>query len=88
LLFDTRLSEDSPTSEQVRNHVQEILALRTKGISSHCAIVIGPHAYQYGLARMSGTHAALQGMHLEIFTIIDEALRWLSNPSTRESGLK
>ena len=78
ILFDARLSIDNPTSEDLRSSARWLSKLQPMGISSRCAIVVGPKPHQYGLARMAATHLECQGMCLEIFLDIGEAERWLS----------
>ena len=88
LLFDMRLSTDSPTGNKSRERVALLTPLREKGISSRCAIVVGPLAHQYGLARMAGAYADLKGWQLQIFTDKDEALGWLTVASDLEPEAK
>ena len=84
LLFDMRLSTDNPTSEEVRARVGRIAPLQASGVVSRCAIVVGPKAHQFGLARMASIYADVEGRQLEIFTRIDEAMNWLSKAGTPE----
>ena len=79
LLVDSRLSKTSRSSEEFRERARWLASLRDKGLSSRCAVVIGPEAHQFGMARMAATHHDLQGLELEIFTDLDEAVRWLSD---------
>ena len=78
LLFDMRQSTDSPTSDQMHERATRLAPLLAKGISHRLALVVGPHKYQYGLARMAAAHADLKGMHLEIFRELSDALQWLT----------
>ncbi|HEV3330271.1 MAG TPA: hypothetical protein VG096_04775 [Bryobacteraceae bacterium] len=84
VLFDVRLSTDNSTSDELRSRAQWLSTLQAEGISSRCAIVVGPKAYQYGLARMAAAHVEFQGMTLEIFQDIYEAKRWLSNTAGQD----
>jgi len=81
LLLDVRLSADNPTSDEMRPRARWLATLQAKGLSSRCAIVIGPRTHEFGLARMAATHLEIQGLELEIFTALNEALEWLSNAS-------
>lgn len=78
LLFDVRLSDGNPTSEELRMRAAWLATLVTKGISARCAVVVNSQPYQYGLARMAATHLDFQGVHLEIFQGVEEASTWLS----------
>ena len=77
LLLDVRRSADNPSSEEFRRRT-ELLARRTaRGLATRVAILIGPKPHQYGLARMASVHSETNGIELEIFTEMDEALEWL-----------
>jgi len=84
VLFDVRLSTENSSSETVRSAAHWLSTLRSQGISSRCAIVVGPRAYQFGLARMAGIYLELLGMCLEIFRDIDEAERCLSDTTGQD----
>jgi hypothetical protein len=84
VLFDVRQSTDNSTSDELRSRAQWLATLQAKGMASRCAIVVGPKAFQYGLARMAATHVEFQGMQLEIFQDMDEAERWLSNTAEQD----
>ena len=79
VLLDVRLCSDSPTSDQIRPRARWLATLQSKGLSSRFAMVSGPRAHEFGLARMCATHLELQGLELEIFTEFDDAMRWLAN---------
>jgi hypothetical protein len=42
LLIDTRLSQTSRSSEEFRERAKWLASLQDKGLSSRCAVVIGP----------------------------------------------
>ena len=86
LLIDTRLSQTSRSSEEFRERAKWLASLQDKGLSSRCAVVIGPEPHQFGMARMAATHHDLQGLEMEIFTDLDEAFRWLSRTSSHNSS--
>jgi hypothetical protein len=79
LLLDVRLSMENSASEKVRARAHWLSTLRSRGISSRCAVVVAPRVYQFGLARMAGIYLELEGMCLEIFQDMGEAERWLSS---------
>jgi hypothetical protein len=86
LLIDSRLSKTSRNSEDFRERARWMGTLRDHGLSSRFAIVISPKPHQFGMARMAATHLDLKGLELEIFTDMDEALRWLSKAGHIASG--
>jgi len=86
LLIDARFSKTSRSSEDFRERAKWLASLQDKGLSSRCAVVIGPEPHQFGMARMAATHHGLQGLDMEIFTDMGEALRWLSKTSSHNSG--
>jgi hypothetical protein len=51
--------------------------LACQGLSPRCAIVVSSAVHQYGMARMAGIYLDLQGMTLEIFNDLEEAMDWL-----------
>jgi hypothetical protein len=77
LLFDVRLSEVNPSGEEVRSRSQWLAGLMARGMSSRCAIVISPRVHQYGIARVASVYSDLQGMTVEIFSDLNQALLWL-----------
>lgn len=82
LLFDMRQVTDNPSSEDLRSCAEWLSKLLPAGISSRCAIVVGPRVHHYGLARMVAMHAEFRGMSLEIFKDIAGAQAWLCNQLT------
>ncbi len=84
LLFDERLSQASPPSEEVRNRVAWVASLRSQGVSRQCALLIRPEPHRYGLARMQSVYFELRGMQAEIFTDAAEAREWLSWAAARQ----
>jgi hypothetical protein len=86
LLLDVQLSENNPTAEQIRSRAEWIGSLRSKGLSSRCAVVVGPKSYQLGLARMAGTYLDFHGMSLGVFRSLEEAVHWLSMTSFAENA--
>ncbi len=87
LLLDVRHCLDDPSSGELQSRAASLAARRAHGLSTRCAFVIGPKAYQFGVARMASTHAEIRGMQMEIFTDLNEALQWLSNAETPESAI-
>lgn len=85
LLFDMRLATDNPSSAEMRSRAKFLASLRPLGISHRCAQVVGPRPHQYGLARMEAAHLEFQGMELEVFSDVNEALMWLAQPATANS---
>lgn len=84
LLLDVRQSTMNLSADEVRLRSKGLALLGTKGLSSRCAIVVGPKLFQYGLARMAKVFLEHRGMELEIFRDLDAALEWLSLASTPE----
>ena len=84
LLIDARLSKTPRSSEEFRGRALWMASLVARGLSPRCAMVVTPAAHQYGLARMAGIHLDLQGLTLEIFVNLEEAINWLLNPSSLE----
>jgi hypothetical protein len=84
LLIDARLSKTHRSSEEFRGRSLWMASLLSKGLSPRCAMVVNSAAHQYGLARMAGIYLDLQGMTLEIFTDLEEAIDWLVKPSSME----
>lgn len=80
LVLDVRRSTMNPTADQVRARTEWMAALRVTGLASRCAVVVGPKAYQFGLARMAQMHLESREMQLQIFTGLDEALTWVAEP--------
>src|SRR5207248_677648 len=78
LLLDVRQSRMNPSASQISLRTDWMGYLRDKGLSSRCAIVVGPMAYQFGLARMAKSYLGFQDMELRIFNDRDEAFNWLS----------
>ncbi|HEY7390288.1 MAG TPA: hypothetical protein VH640_17355 [Bryobacteraceae bacterium] len=77
LLIDARQSTTRRSSEEFRGRSVWMASLLAKGLSPRCAIVVSSAVHQYGMARMAGIYLDLQGMTLEIFTELAEALDWL-----------
>jgi hypothetical protein len=77
LLFDTRLWADHPTSTDFQQRASWLASLRADGIARRCAMVVGAKPHQYGLARMAATYLDFEGMEMEIFKELDEAIEWL-----------
>lgn len=88
LLFDMRLAADNPSSAEMRSRAKFVASLRPLGISHRCAVVVGSKPHQYGMARMEAAHLEFQGMEMEVFGSVDEALLWLTYPtvSTAEAN--
>jgi len=80
LLFDMRLATDSPSAAEMRSRAKFLASLKPLGISHRCAVVVGPKPHQYGLARMEAAHLEFQGMEMEVFESVEEALLWLTYP--------
>jgi hypothetical protein len=78
LLLDVRRARTSPTAEEVSFRADWMASLRNKGLSRRCAIVVGPKAHQFGIARMAQARMDIRDMELQIFRDPEEALRWLS----------
>jgi alcohol dehydrogenase class IV len=57
-----------------------VAALRASGLASRCAIVVGPKAHQFGLARMAQAHLESREMEVRIFRDLDKALTWVAPP--------
>jgi hypothetical protein len=77
LLIDARLSTTRRSSEEFRGRALWMASLLAKGLSPRCAIVVSSAVHQYGMARMAGIYLDLQGMTLEIFNDLEEAMDWL-----------
>jgi hypothetical protein len=84
LLLDLRRCTDRPSGEELRGRAQSLAARRVKGLSSRCAFVVGPSAFEFGLARMATAYVGLYGMTMDIFTDPDEAIRWLTRRNEPE----
>ncbi|MBV9505295.1 MAG: hypothetical protein JO323_09870 [Acidobacteriia bacterium] len=82
LLLDVRRCTHDPTSDDFRQWAISLAARRAKGLSARCAVVIGPRAYDYGVARMGAAYLDNKGIHMGIFTSLDEAIRWLEPNAT------
>jgi hypothetical protein len=80
LVLDVRLSTMNPSAEQVRARAEWMAALRAAGLASRCAIVVGPKAHQFGLARMAQAHLESRQMEMQIFADLDEAMAWAAAP--------
>jgi len=78
LLLDVRQSSMNPAEEDVRSRTEWLSLLRAKGLSSRLAIVVGPRAYQMGVARMAQTYLENRGIELQIFADLEAATGWLS----------
>jgi hypothetical protein len=85
LLFDRRLATDDANSAEMRSRAKFLASLLPLGISHRCALVAGPRPHQYGIARMEAAHLEFQGMELEVFSDVNEALMWLAQPTTANS---
>ena len=68
--------------ERFRQWAISLAARRAKGLAAHGAVVIGPRAYDYGVARMGAAYLDNKGIHMGIFTSLDEAIRWLESNAT------
>jgi len=88
LLFDRRLATDDASSAEMRSRAKFLASLLPLGISHRCAMVAGPRPHQYGMARMEAAHLEFQGLELEVFCDVNEALLWLTHPieSTSEAN--
>jgi len=86
LLVDARLSHARRSSEEFRTRAKWLASLKSRGLSSRCAMVIANEPHQYGMARMAATHNEIQGLEMRIFTDFDEAFRWLSNGNSLTSS--
>jgi hypothetical protein len=86
LLFDMRMATDNPSSAEMRSRAKFLASLLPLGISHRCALVVGPRPRQYGIARMEAAHLEFQGLELEVFRDEEEALLWLTHPTTSTSG--
>ena len=84
LLIDLRLCTETPSSEDFRERARYIGARRAKGLSRYCAVVIGPKPIDFGFARMACTYFAFEGLHMEIFTRVNEAVGWLESTAGTE----
>jgi hypothetical protein len=80
LVLDIRLSKTNPSADQVRARAEWVAALRASGLASRCAIVVGPKAHQFGLARMAQAHLESREMEVRIFRDLDKALTWVAPP--------
>jgi len=85
LLMDRRLATDDASSAEMRSRAKFLASLLPLGISHRCALVAGPRPHQYGIARMEAAHLEFQGMEMEVFCDVDEALLWLTHPVTMTS---
>ena len=83
LLLDVRRATD-PTPDELRRRAKSLGSRPAKGLSSRCAIGVGPKAHQFGLGRMAAIYSDSYGMQVEIFTDLDEAICWLE--STAAAG--
>jgi hypothetical protein len=88
LLIDARLSTSRRSSEDFRQRSLWMASLQAKGLASRCAVVINGQLHQLGMARMAATHLDLRGMELEIFTDLNEAVRWLSEATPASQTLE
>jgi hypothetical protein len=86
LLIDARRSETRRSSEEFRARAYWMASLVSQGISRRFAIVINSQPHQYGLARMAGIYLDLQEMTLEIFSDLEEAMRWLMAKAKQAGG--
>jgi hypothetical protein len=77
VLLDVRLCTENPSSADIRRRTAWLASLKSRGISSRCAMVVGPRVHQYGLARMAATHLDFEGMEMEIFRDLESAIAWL-----------
>ena len=70
----------NPSGDEVKSRSEWMASLCIRGLSNRSAIVIGEKSHQLGLARMAQTYLAFRRMDLQIFTGLDDAIRWLSSP--------
>jgi len=85
LLIDRRLATDEANSAEMRSRAKFLASLLPLGISHRCALVAGPRPHQYGMARMEAAHLEFQGLEMEVFCDVNEALLWLTHPVTMTS---
>ena len=79
LLLDVRRSQMNPSGEEIIFRAGWMAGLHSRGLSRHCAVVVGPKVIQFGLARMAQGHLEQRDMDLKIFSDLDEASRWLNS---------
>jgi hypothetical protein len=80
LLLDGRFSEAKITTATTEWRVAWLASLRSKGFSARCAVVVREEPHRYGLARMASTLLEMDGVELEVFTDMHEAMAWLDPP--------
>jgi hypothetical protein len=85
LLFDMRQATDEASSAEMRSRAKFLASLLPLGISHRCALVAGPRSHQYGMARMQAAHLEFHGTELEVFCDVNDALLWLTHPTTSTS---
>ncbi|MBV9742677.1 MAG: STAS/SEC14 domain-containing protein [Acidobacteriia bacterium] len=83
VLLDVRLCTENPSSNEIRQRAAWLASLKSRGISSRCAMVVGPRVHQYGLARMAATHLDFEGMEMAIFKDLESAIEWLEAPASK-----
>jgi hypothetical protein len=77
VLVDSRESEASPSSEDVRVVGRRILGQRPSGHAGKWAAVTNPEPLRFGSARMGGLTMRSLGLEVQVFTDVDAALAYL-----------
>src|SRR5579871_1376358 len=77
LLFDTRRSTASPTSDDVQQMCRRILGLRPPGHIGKWALVTGKDPLRFGIGRMGSLTMQSLGVPVEVFTEMDPALAYI-----------
>jgi hypothetical protein len=85
LLLDLRFCTDVPSADEFRGQAKFLAAHTRKGLSHQCAIVVRAKPVDYGLARMASLYAELEGIGMEVFTNMEQGLRWLNKQRTSAS---
>ena len=86
LVMDVRRSRMNPSATEVMERSKWLASLRSKGLSGRLAIVVGPQAYQFGVARMAQVYMQIAEMEVKIFTELEEALGWLAAENGAGAG--
>jgi hypothetical protein len=86
LVMDVRRSRMNPSESEVMARSQWLASLRSKGLSGRLAIVVGPQAYQFGVARMAQAYMEVSEMDVKIFRELEDALQWFSAEEGKGAG--
>jgi hypothetical protein len=81
VLFDGRLSEVDISTADIEWRVQFASALRARGFSRRCAVVVRDKTVTYGMGRMLSLRLDNEDMELNVTRDFEEAMLWLMRPS-------